>query len=186
MENSWGKNFETVIGVTTDEDEENHKHDEHEHEHNEDCEHEEGHQLRLQNILKRFSQANEEHEAHKHKGENQEMEHAGHNHEHEILPEGAEEEEATIAELEPYAHFHDIAEEVTYYDATTSSKLRAALANMWDAELHLRMGNPQKALPYEYRALKLIKQIQQASRIYVERVGFEPPVIKVAEKTLEW
>ena len=62
--------------------------------------------------------------------------------------------------------------------------MRAALANMWDAELHLRMGRPEKALPYEYRALKLIKQIQQASRIYVERVGFDPPVIKVAEKRL--
>ena len=55
---------------------------------------------------------------------------------------------------------------------------------MWDAELHLRMGEPQKALPYEYQALKLIKEVQQASRVYVERVGFEPPEIKVAEKRL--
>lgn len=111
-------------------------------------------------------------------------EHAAHAHEH--LPEGVpqtledEQEEA----LEPYAHLHDISEEVTYFDAATSTKLRAALGHMWDAELHLRMGRPEQALPYEYKALALIKEVQQASRIYVERVGFEPPIIKVGEKRL--
>ena len=48
---------------------------------------------------------------------------------------------------------------------------------MWQAELHLRQGQPQLALPFEYRALGFIKQVQQASRIYLARVGLElPPV----------
>lgn len=107
---------------------------------------------------------------------------AGHDHAHE--QEATTSEDNQVAELEPYYHTHDITEEVTFFDATTTAKLRAALAEMWNAELHLRMGRPARALPYEYKALKLIKEIQQASRIYVERIGFDPPAIKVAEKRL--
>ena len=49
---------------------------------------------------------------------------------------------------------------------------------MWDAELHLRLYDPEKSLPYQYRALKLLKEISQDSRIYVHRTGFEPPPLK--------
>jgi len=75
-------------------------------------------------------------------------------------------------------------EEATFFDATTSRKLRAALSKMWDAELQLRLNEPEKALPHEYAALKLIKEVQQASRVYVERIGYDAPVIKVTEKRL--
>ena len=44
---------------------------------------------------------------------------------------------------------------------------------MWEAELHLRMAAPEKALPFEHKALKIIKDIQQQSRIYVHKAGFE-------------
>ena len=48
---------------------------------------------------------------------------------------------------------------------------------MWQAELHLRQGEPRKALPFENRALDYIKQVQQSTRIYLARVGLElPPV----------
>jgi len=115
-----------------------------------------------------------------------EHEHDDHDHDHDHSREPAAQspEAGPVAELEPYYHTHDLTEEVTFFDATTTAKLRIALTQMWDAELHLRLGRPRQALPFEYRALKLIKEIQQASRIYVERVGFEAPAINVAEKRL--
>jgi hypothetical protein len=76
-----------------------------------------------------------------------------------------------------YGHTHDHAEAATLLDPETKRILKAALAEMWQAELHLRTGEPRLALPFENRALGFIKQVQQASRIYLARVGLElPPV----------
>jgi len=55
---------------------------------------------------------------------------------------------------------------------------------MWDAELQLRLGKPSLSLPFQQKALKLIKEVQQASRVYVERVGIDLPKIDVAKKRL--
>lgn len=74
----------------------------------------------------------------------------------------------------PEVHQHDTEENATLLAAGVKRTLKAALAEMWDAELHLRTGDPATALPYEYRALELLKQVQQAARIYVRRSGFEP------------
>jgi hypothetical protein len=79
--------------------------------------------------------------------------------------------------LEQFGHTHDIPEAATLLDRETREVLRAALGEMWQAELHLRQGHPARALPYEYRALDRIKQVQQASRIYLARVGLELPPI---------
>jgi hypothetical protein len=81
------------------------------------------------------------------------------------------------AVLEEFGHAHDIAEAATLLDPETKALLKAALAQMWDAELQLRLGEPARALPYEYAALEYIKQVQQASRIYLSRVGLEVPGI---------
>ncbi len=82
--------------------------------------------------------------------------------------------------LEQFGHTHDIAEAATLLDTKTKGLLRAALNEMWQAELYLRQALPKKALPYEYRALGFIKQVQQASRIYLARVGSElPPIDEV-------
>jgi hypothetical protein len=62
---------------------------------------------------------------------------------------------------------------------TVKQMLKAAVTEMWRAELQLRVGEPRRALPHEYQALELIKQVQQDSRVYVQRVGFEPPPIEV-------
>jgi hypothetical protein len=75
-----------------------------------------------------------------------------------------------------YGHVHDIAEASTLLDPDTRATLKAALGEMWQAELHLRQGAPAQALPYEQRALDYIKQVQQATRIYLARVGLELPV----------
>lgn len=79
--------------------------------------------------------------------------------------------------LAEYGHTHDIAEAATLLDPETKKLLRLALEQMWQAELELRSGRPQQALPYEYKALEQIKRVQQATRIYLARVGLElPPV----------
>jgi hypothetical protein len=74
-----------------------------------------------------------------------------------------------------FGHVHDIAEAATLLDPETKATLKSALAEMWQAELYLRQGKPQDALPYEHRALEFIKQVQQSTRIYLERVGLELP-----------
>ncbi|MCM5662981.1 tryptophan-rich sensory protein [Galbibacter mesophilus] len=80
--------------------------------------------------------------------------------------------------LEEYLHNHDNPEESTLFTQSLKSKLRQAINQMWDAELHLRMGEPHKSLPYQYNALKLIQDIKNSARIYVHRIGFDPPPIK--------
>ncbi len=79
--------------------------------------------------------------------------------------------------LKEYGHTHDQPEAATLLDPETRVLLKSALDEMWQAELHLRQGHPDQALPYEYRALRFIKQVQQASRIYLARVGLELPPI---------
>jgi hypothetical protein len=77
-----------------------------------------------------------------------------------------------------YKHEHDDAEEATFFNQSIRSKLKAALTEMWDAELYLRLYQPEKSLPYQYKALKLLKEVSNDSRIYVHRTGFDPPPIK--------
>jgi hypothetical protein len=79
--------------------------------------------------------------------------------------------------LAEFGHTHDHAEAATLLDPETRKILKAALGEMWQAELHLRLGEPRQALPYENRALDYIKRVQQSTRIYLARVGLElPPV----------
>ncbi len=123
-------------------------------------------------------------------GEDPDGEHAdehadAHAHEHE------DEQPATAAAagfgvagnvLETFGHVHDVAEAATLLDPETKRLLRIALGAMWDAELQLRMGTPRAALPHENRALDYIKQVQQANRIYLARVGLELPPVDEARR----
>jgi hypothetical protein len=86
------------------------------------------------------------------------------------------------AVLEQFGHTHDIPEAATLLDRETRELLRSALGEMWQAELHLRQGHPARALPFEYDALERIKQVQQASRIYLARVGLELPPIDATRR----
>ncbi|SDQ21362.1 hypothetical protein SAMN05428982_0119 [Pseudoxanthomonas sp. CF385] len=79
--------------------------------------------------------------------------------------------------LEAYGHTHDHAEAATLLDPETRATLKKALDQMWQSELHLRQGQPDRALPFAYKALEYIKQVQQATRIYLARVGPELPPI---------
>ncbi len=80
--------------------------------------------------------------------------------------------------LDDFVHAHDGDEEATFFIQSIKSKLKAAVTIMWDAELYLRLYQPEKSLPYQYQALKLLKEISQDSRIYVHRTGFDPPPLK--------
>jgi hypothetical protein len=81
-------------------------------------------------------------------------------------------------------HEHDIEDNATRLAPQVKATLQASLAQMWQAELKLRMSDPQAALPFEYRALELLKEVQQAARVYVRRVGFEPPPLEPDRKRL--
>lgn len=79
--------------------------------------------------------------------------------------------------LEDFGHTHDDAEAATLLDPQTRALLKQALDAMWQSEGELRQGQPERALPHAYRALEFVKLAQQATRIYLARVGLElPPV----------
>lgn len=77
-----------------------------------------------------------------------------------------------------FVHFHDSAEIATFFTSEIRTRLKQVLAQMWDAEGRLRVHEPGAALPYEYRALELLKDLQHRSRIYVQKVGFETPPLE--------
>ena len=86
--------------------------------------------------------------------------------------------------MAPYQHLHDDAETADFLEPQVKAKLRAVLSQMWDAELRLRLAQPADALPYEYRALRLLKQVQQQTRLYVRKSGVDLPPLPEAEKRL--
>jgi hypothetical protein len=134
-----------------------------------------------------------DHSGHDHvKVEGKEEEEDDHDHDHDGHDHEEHESESKFSnpiynetpELAAYVHAHDESELSTFLDAEVKAKLKAALTNMWEAELYLRTYKPKEALPFEYSALKLIKEVKRASRIYVERMGFEPPPIDEQKKRL--
>lgn len=86
--------------------------------------------------------------------------------------------------MEQYVHSHDDAEVNTFHEQSTRSLLKMALEQMWESELHLRLYEPEKALPYEKKALGYLKLSQQKARSFVKKTGFDPPPIKEQELRL--
>lgn len=99
------------------------------------------------------------------------------------VPEGLGPKAMPVAP-EDEVHKHDDAENATRLAREVKATLQDALREMWSAERHLRTYDPRTALPYEYRALEYLKQVQQAARVYVKRVGFEPPPLEPDRKRL--
>jgi len=75
--------------------------------------------------------------------------------------------------LDAFTDHHDNSEDATYLDPATKKQLRIILNEMWDAELHLRTFTPKDALPFEYKALRLLKELQQKSRVYVAKTNYK-------------
>jgi hypothetical protein len=79
--------------------------------------------------------------------------------------------------IEQYGHAHGDAEIGIITKQSPVGLMKRAIANMWQAELHLMLSQPQQALPFEKEALQFLNQAKKAERIYVKRLGFEPPPV---------
>jgi hypothetical protein len=75
--------------------------------------------------------------------------------------------------IDQFTHKHDIAEDATFFSADTKAQLKATLSEMWNAELHLRTFEPREALVYEYKALRMLKELQQKDRVYVAKTSIK-------------
>jgi hypothetical protein len=84
--------------------------------------------------------------------------------------------------LDAYTDKHDNAEDATYLEPQIKAQLKATLTEMWNAELHLRMYKPEEALPFEYKALRLLKDLQQKSRAYVAKTAYKPTPLKMEKR----
>jgi hypothetical protein len=73
--------------------------------------------------------------------------------------------------LNVFTDKHDNAEDATYFEPGVKQQLKATLSEMWRAELQLRTFHPREALPFAYKALRLLKDLQQQSRAYVAKTG---------------
>jgi len=113
-------------------------------------------------------------------GEENETEIGGPDHEEHDHDEHHEEEKFgdVQAIMDKYAHKHDIAEDATFFEPEIKAQLKAVLNEMWKAELKLRTYKPQEALPYEYKALRLLKDLQQKSRAYVAKTTVKTSALK--------
>jgi hypothetical protein len=80
--------------------------------------------------------------------------------------------------MDAYTDKHDNAEDATFLEPAVKAQLKATLNEMWKAELRLRLFKPQEALPYEYKALRLLKDLQQKSRSFVAKTSYNPPPLK--------
>ena len=98
--------------------------------------------------------------------------------EHNLVEEHGDEKDEEEDPLEKYVHNHSDPEESTLFAKSLKTQLRQAINEMWDAELQLRVYEPKASLAYQYRALELIQNIKNSSRIYVHRIGFDPPPLK--------
>jgi hypothetical protein len=84
---------------------------------------------------------------------------------------------SSVDVLNQFGHAHDSGDAATLFDPGTRSTLSQALDAMWSSERALRQGRPQEALPHAYRALDFLKDAQQATRIFLPRLGSQlPPV----------
>jgi hypothetical protein len=77
---------------------------------------------------------------------------------------------------------HDNAKDATFLEPSIKAQLKATLTEMWNAELRLRLYKPQEALPYEYKALRLLKDLQQKSRAYVAKTTYNPTPLKLEKR----
>lgn len=84
--------------------------------------------------------------------------------------------------MDEYAHKHDIAEDATFFEPELKMQLKAVLNEMWSSELRLRTIKPQEALPFEYKALRLLKDLQQKSRVYVAKTTLKTTKLKLEKR----
>ena len=101
--------------------------------------------------------------------------HEGDGHDH---GEGKKQQDNVQSIMDQYAHKHDVAEDATFFEPELKAQLKAVLTEMWSSELRLRTYKPQDALPFEYKALRLLKDLQQKSRAYVAKTTYKTAQLK--------
>jgi hypothetical protein len=84
--------------------------------------------------------------------------------------------------LDVFTDKHDNAEDATFFEPGVKQQLKATLNEMWKAELQLRTFQPKEALPYAYKALRLLKDLQQQSRSYVAKTGVRVTPLNPAKR----
>ncbi|QHS55481.1 hypothetical protein GWR56_07990 [Mucilaginibacter sp. 14171R-50] len=84
--------------------------------------------------------------------------------------------------LKEYTDDHDNAEDAGFFEPEVKAQLKATLTEMWKAELQLRLYKPQAALPFAYKALRLLKDLQQKSRSYVAKTAYKPTPLKLEKR----
>lgn len=89
---------------------------------------------------------------------------------------------AQVDVVQAFGHAHDSGEAATLFDPGTRSTLRQALNAMWGSERALRQGRPEDALPFANRALELLKEAQQATRIFLARTGANLPPVDMSRR----
>lgn len=82
-----------------------------------------------------------------------------------------------MALINQYGHNHEDSDVGVMTSDDPRAFMKKSLENMWQAELHLMLSEPSKALPFEQKALMFLKRAKKAERIYVKRLGFEPPPV---------
>jgi len=129
------------------------------------------------------SPEHEDHEEHEEHEENDDpLAEYTHNHDgdndHNLVDTTDEKDKTAENPLQEFLHEHGDPEMATLFEESLKVKMHKAMSEMWDAELYLRLYEPKKSLPYQYKALELIQDIKNHARIYVHRIGFDPPPIK--------
>ena len=79
--------------------------------------------------------------------------------------------------ISQFGHNHEEADIGIMARQDPKALMKRSITNMWQAESHLMLSAPEKALPYEEEALKYLNMAKKAERIYVKRLGFEPPPV---------
>jgi len=102
----------------------------------------------------------------------------GHDHHESGQEQGANKTVNSSADiLRLYGHNHGDPEIGPITRRNPVALMKRAVSEMWQAERHLMQAEPELALPFEYEAYKYLKLARQADRIYVKRLGFEPPPV---------
>jgi hypothetical protein len=92
-----------------------------------------------------------------------------HEHEHQPPAENAlgADKSGLEAAIAQYGHAHGDTDIGNIGQQNPKALMKRAIANMW----------PAKALPFEKQALEWLNRAKNAERIYVKRLGFEPPPV---------
>jgi hypothetical protein len=116
--------------------------------------------------------AGDEHDA----GDDHDHGSPGDDHDHET-PAGPDTSGSAADLVSRFMHDHGAADIGPITRRNPVGLMKRSISNMWQAELHLRLSDPEAALPFEYEALKYLNLARQADRIYTRRLGFEPPPV---------